>query len=451
MEDIMYLLELVASRACAGEIYAELGRGVGLGQADVNGNTVLHLAAAYMDLPLLKSLVARGGDWRRENVFEESPVVLAMKTGAVECVKYLKELGAEAPECPVERPVECPVERPVECPGEKYYDVEAKCLYVRQFSSWEDIEKWPELYECESFAIGEDNRRPITGFPEYFKKLTNIRKLFCSDQKLTNFVNMPPNASVVELDGNFIRSCKGAPEGIKVLNLDWNWIEDIQDAPDSVEELYINNHNLREITKLPRSIKKFRADLSPEVWRDNPLQRVSCVVKKFSVVASVRLLKAVAEQESLDVIMEAMEDGADVNAKDSGGNMAIHYAARYGNISLLKYFVAQGSKMFQLNARGESPATLAVVHQDRPDLMNYMFHTMLFGESDRHLGPYDVFYFAIHGKWHALEQAIHHDILSDSWELPIRKDDKGNTVPYYLAKHGHTRLLKKFRQQYGHY
>ncbi len=66
------------------------------------------------------------------------------------------------------------------------------------------------------------------------------------------------------------------------------------------------------------------------------------------------------ERLALVAVTTALELGADVRAVDQAGNTALHAAASHGMDTLVRALVAQGADVRATNARGQTPAALAV-------------------------------------------------------------------------------------------
>jgi len=58
--------------------------------------------------------------------------------------------------------------------------------------------------------------------------------------------------------------------------------------------------------------------------------------------------------------VKALFSGAAINAKDSSGNTALHYAAKQGDASLVSLLISLGVNKAVKNIASESPADIAL-------------------------------------------------------------------------------------------
>ena len=76
---------------------------------------------------------------------------------------------------------------------------------------------------------------------------------------------------------------------------------------------------------------------------------------RINVNSSTCLMEAVRLRESSDVVQELIQEGANVNARTSGGRSALIYAASYGKAELASVLISAGADINVKDEKGRTP------------------------------------------------------------------------------------------------
>ena len=83
----------------------------------------------------------------------------------------------------------------------------------------------------------------FTSAPEFFLKLTTVKKISMNKNQLTSFIS-PPNLTLISLSQNRLTSIPEFPSGIRIISLDFNLLREFNLKADSLLRLSINLNHL---------------------------------------------------------------------------------------------------------------------------------------------------------------------------------------------------------------
>ena len=128
---------------------------------------------------------------------------------------------------------------------------------------------------------------------------------------------------------------------------------------------------------------------------------------------------------------------ADVNEEDSNGNSMLHYAAREGRTSTIKYLIEEGASPDLKNADGQTPLHLAGLFQaDNDFTLSILIENSNTNIPDNN-GVTITQLLAEKGKYHFISRLIELGADSDG------QNNNGNFLFIEAAKNGHTLTVKE--------
>ena len=75
----------------------------------------------------------------------------------------------------------------------------------------------------------------------------------------------------------------------------------------------------------------------------------------LALAAGCATLHGPAQRGEASVVAERVSEGADIEARDGGGNTPLHLAARYGRESVVEVLLAAGADARARNDQGATP------------------------------------------------------------------------------------------------
>ena len=79
----------------------------------------------------------------------------------------------------------------------------------------------------------------------------------------------------------------------------------------------------------------------------------------------VRLLSCLQHSSTKDIVGYLLQEGADVNKKDTYGNTALHRAARTTNTEIIRMLVDKGADMESKNRLNKTPLDFCLKKENR--------------------------------------------------------------------------------------
>jgi len=90
----------------------------------------------------------------------------------------------------------------------------------------------------------------LTKLPDDIDKYTNLEKLYCSNNKITNLDNLPPKLVVLYCGYNSLASLDNLPPNLKVLYCNYNKITSLDNLPTTLEKLDCSYNKITSLDNL---------------------------------------------------------------------------------------------------------------------------------------------------------------------------------------------------------
>ena len=106
--------------------------------------------------------------------------------------------------------------------------------YIKKYEELEDKSKIQEL---------DLSGKKLTELPD-LSEYTNLKKLYCSDNKLTYLSKLPNTLECLDCTKNKLTSLPELPDTLKELYCYNNQLTSLPELPDTLKELYCYNNQL---------------------------------------------------------------------------------------------------------------------------------------------------------------------------------------------------------------
>ena len=120
-------------------------------------------------------------------------------------------------------------------------------------------------YNITKLNISNKGLTKLTKLPDDIDKYTNLKILYCRENKITSLDNLPPTLKELYCYSNEITSLDNLPPTLKELKCWKNQITSLDNLPPYLEVLYCWNNNITSLDNLPPKLKLLYCD-------DNPLK-----------------------------------------------------------------------------------------------------------------------------------------------------------------------------------
>ena len=95
----------------------------------------------------------------------------------------------------------------------------------------------------------------IKSLPDLTRFL-NLEILYCSNNKLTSFSNLPQSLKKLNCTNNQLISLSNLPQNLETLNCHNNKLTSLSNLPQNLEILYCTNNQLTSLSNLPQNLKE---------------------------------------------------------------------------------------------------------------------------------------------------------------------------------------------------
>ena len=110
----------------------------------------------------------------------------------------------------------------------------------------------------------------LSNLPDDIIKYTNLKKLICDYNEITQCDNLPQTLEILECGNNYITQLDNLPPNLIELNCADNQISQLDNLPQSLKKLNCTNNQITQLNNLPQSLELLNCNNNPFIYDFEP-------------------------------------------------------------------------------------------------------------------------------------------------------------------------------------